>query len=215
MQTRDPGGELCARAAAGDRAAMTALVAAFRGPLYRFARRLTRDDALAEDVLQETFLTALKKVGGWRGEGTCKGWLFAILRSQVLMARRRRSGEPETFDDVEAGPELPQLGLEAGWGAAMDPEALASRMEAQAQLEGAPGAGGAGGAAPRGLRRRSSAASSPRWCRACARSWAQGTTFPPTWPAASTRRCRIVDSSGRAGRAVWISRRVDTAGGIR
>jgi RNA polymerase sigma-70 factor (ECF subfamily) len=215
MQTRDPGGELCARAAAGDRAAMTGLVAAFRGPLYRFARRLTRDDALAEDVLQETFLTALKKVGGWRGEGTCKGWLFASLRSQVLMARRRW-GVPETFDDVEAGPELPQLGLEAGWGAAMDPEALASRMEAQAQLE----------RAWRWWRRwsstsraassaRSSSASSPRWCRACARSWAQRTTFPPTWPAASTRRCRSVEPSGRTGRAVWTSRRVDTAGGIR
>lgn len=135
MRTVDADGELCARAAGGDRAAMSALVSAFRGPLYRFARRLTHDDALAEDVLQETFLTALKKVGGWRGEGTCKGWLFAIARSQVLMARRRRSGEPETFDDVEAGPELPQLGLEAGWGSAMDPEALASRMEAQVQLE--------------------------------------------------------------------------------
>lgn len=133
--THDADAELCRRAAGGDRQAMSALAKAFRGPLYRFARRLTHDDALAEDVLQETFLTALKKVGGWRGEGTCKGWLFAIARSQVLMARRRRSGEPETFDDVDAGPELPQLGLEAGWGAAMDPEALASRMEAHAQLE--------------------------------------------------------------------------------
>lgn len=115
---------------------MDALVSTWRGPLYRFARRLTHDDALAEDVLQETFLTALRKVGAWRGEGTCRGWLFSIARSQVLMARRRRAAEPETFDDVDARA-LPELGLDAGWGAAMDPEALAARTEAQAQLEAA------------------------------------------------------------------------------
>jgi len=137
MTSVDADAELCRRAAEGDRQAMSALVAAFRGPLYRFARRLTRDDALAEDVLQETFLTALKKVGGWRGEGTCRGWLFSIARTQVLMAQRRRTGEPEGFEEVEPEAELPRLGLEAGWGAAMDPEALASRMEAQAQLEAA------------------------------------------------------------------------------
>lgn len=135
MTLTDADAELCRRAAGGDPQAMTALVTSFRGPLYRFARRLTRDDALAEDVLQETFLTALKKVGTWRGEGSCRGWLFSIARTQVLMARRRRVGEPEGFDEVAPEAELPQLGLAAGWGAAMDPEALASRMEAQAQLD--------------------------------------------------------------------------------
>lgn len=139
MSQVDADGELCRRAAGGDRQALTALVAAFRGPLYRFARRLTRDDALAEDVLQDTFLTAVRRIGDWRGKGTCRGWLYAIARSQVLMARRRKVGEPEAFDEVEAGAELPQLGLEAGWGAPMDPEALSARLEERALFERALG----------------------------------------------------------------------------
>lgn len=127
----DADAELCRRAAEGDRQAMDALVVAYRGPLYRFARRLTRDDALAEDVLQETFLTALRKVGTWRGEGSCRGWLFSIARTQALMARRR-GAVGEAMEDERA---LPELGLSAGWGAAMDPEALAARLEEQALLE--------------------------------------------------------------------------------
>ncbi|MEW5742127.1 MAG: sigma-70 family RNA polymerase sigma factor [Myxococcota bacterium] len=134
MSPLDADGELCRKAAGGDRQAMSALASAYRGPLYRFARRLVQDDALAEDVLQETFLTALRKVGGWRGEGTCRGWLFSIARTEALMAKRRRAGEPDVSAE-EQEEELPALGLAAGWGAAMDPEALAAKVEEQALLE--------------------------------------------------------------------------------
>lgn len=103
-----------------------------RAAVFHFARRLTHDAALAEDILQDTLVTAFKSLDAWRGEGSIRGWLFSIARSRVLMAKRRRAGEPETFEDTDT---LPQLGLEAGWGAAMDPEALASRLEQQSVLE--------------------------------------------------------------------------------
>jgi RNA polymerase sigma-70 factor (ECF subfamily) len=123
---------LIQQARLGDRAAFSALVAAHRGGVYRFAERLTRDPALAEDVLQETFLAAHQGLAGWRGEGSFRGWLLAIARSRVLMARRRRVGEPAAHEGDDT---LAELGLSAGWGAAMDPEALALRTEERGLIE--------------------------------------------------------------------------------
>lgn len=102
--------------------------------MHRFALRLTKDEALAEDVLQDTFLVAMRELGGWRGEGSFRGWLYAVARSRVLMARRRKVGEPESFESQES---LEVLGLQAGWGAPMDAEALAARVQQQSVLEAA------------------------------------------------------------------------------
>lgn len=123
---------LVRQAVAGDAAAFESLVKTWRGPVYRFARRLLKDDAAAEDVLQETFLTAHRKLASWRGDGSLKGWLFAIARSEVLMQRRRRVGEPKDYEAVES---LPQLGADAGWGNPMDPHTLAERLEERTLME--------------------------------------------------------------------------------
>lgn len=120
------------KAVTGDGAAFAQLVMPHRAAVFHYARRLTRDDALAEDILQETLWTAFRQLQGWRGEGSARGWLLSIARSRVLMARRRRAGEPATFEDADT---LPELGLAAGWGEPMDPEALAGRLETQAMLE--------------------------------------------------------------------------------
>lgn len=105
--------------------------------MYRFALRLTKDEALAEDVLQDTFLVAMRGLGGWRGEGSFRGWLYAVARSRVLMARRRKAGEPESFESQESLESLEVLGLQAGWGSPMDAEALAARVQQQSVLEAA------------------------------------------------------------------------------
>jgi RNA polymerase sigma-70 factor (ECF subfamily) len=128
--------ELFSRAAQGDPSARRELVRRTRGPVYRLLRRLTKDDAQAEDLLQETFITALAHLPSWRGEGTPRGWLFAIARSKVLMARRGGAGRTESTEDTK----LEALGLAAGWGAPLDPEALTARLEEQAVLERALGA---------------------------------------------------------------------------
>ncbi len=100
--------------------------------MFRFARRLTRRDDAADDVLQETFLTALTALHTWRGEGSVRAWLLSIARSKVLMAQRKRAGEPDVHEPAES---LPELGAQAGWGAPMDPEALATRVEQRSALE--------------------------------------------------------------------------------
>lgn len=114
---------LIARVAAGDRRAAARLVDQHKVSVFRFARALVRDDSLAEDVLQETFIAALRGAATFRGEGSARGWLFTIARHAAarLRPRERPLGDD---DDVEA------LGAAAGWGAD-DPEHLVSEGEAR------------------------------------------------------------------------------------
>lgn len=123
--------EVMARAARGEASARRELIARHQGAVYRLLRRLARDDAQAEDLTQETFITALEHLGAWRGEGTARGWLLSIARSRWLMSRRGTAARHEPAEDSS----LEQLGLAAGWGAPMDPEALASQLEQRQVLE--------------------------------------------------------------------------------
>lgn len=131
MEVPSPEASLMERAARGDSSARRQLVVAHQGAVYRLLRRLCRDDAQAEDLTQETFITALEKLPGWRSEGSPKGWLLAIARSRWLMSRRAPAARQEPAEDAS----LEALGARAGWGEPMDPEALASRLEEQAVME--------------------------------------------------------------------------------
>ena len=70
---------------------------------YRLARYLTRNDADAEDVVQEAFLRALKYFGGFRGEAdqSC-AWLLAIVRNTTHTWQRRHRADASTaeFDET-------------------------------------------------------------------------------------------------------------------
>jgi RNA polymerase sigma-70 factor, ECF subfamily len=123
--------EVMRLAAAGDAQARGELVARHRAPVSRFLRRLTQHEAQAEDLTQETFVTALTHLATWRGEGTARGWLLSIARSQWLMARRAPASRLEPAEDAS----LETLGMAAGWGAPLDPEVLASRLEQHEVLE--------------------------------------------------------------------------------
>lgn len=131
MSGSSPDAAVVERAARGDASARRLLVEQHRAAVFRLLRRLARDDAQAEDLTQETFITALEHLGAWRGEGSVKGWLLSIARSRFLMSRRGGAARHEPQDDAS----LESLGLAAGWGAPMDPEALTARLEEQTVLE--------------------------------------------------------------------------------
>ena len=96
-------GELAQRAAAGDANAFAALVRLHQSRLRGFLRRMTRGDhALADDLAQETFLEAHRKLASWRGEGSFVSWLYAIAYSRYLMTARRRKLEPLEEADVSS-----------------------------------------------------------------------------------------------------------------
>ena len=69
----------------------------------RLARYLTRNDADADDVVQEAFLRALKYFGGFRGEAdqSC-AWLLAIVRNTSHTWRRRHRADASTAEFDEA-----------------------------------------------------------------------------------------------------------------
>ena len=71
---------------------------------YRLARYLMRNDADADDVVQEAFLRALRYFGGFRGEGASqsRAWLLAIVRNTAYTWRRRHRAEASAteFDET-------------------------------------------------------------------------------------------------------------------
>ena len=130
MVVASPDSELMERVRAGDAAAFTRLVERYRGAVFRFATHLVPD--AAEDVLQETFITALKHVKDLRRDASVKAWLLAIARSKVLQQRSRLSVTRSTPEPDET---LEVLARDAGFGAPLSPEELTSRLERQALLE--------------------------------------------------------------------------------
>jgi RNA polymerase sigma-70 factor (ECF subfamily) len=69
--------------------------------LYRFALKLTGDAAAAEDLVQETYLRALRGFASLRNHGAARSWLFQIL-SRLVADRHRGAGRevplPEELD---------------------------------------------------------------------------------------------------------------------
>lgn len=72
--------------------------------VYCFARSLTRDDAAAEDLAQDTYLSALR---AWRqyAPGTnCRAWLFTICRNrrarQAVREQREQATDTEELDSL-------------------------------------------------------------------------------------------------------------------
>ncbi len=67
---------------------------------YNFARWLTRNDADAEDVVQEAYLRALRFFGGFRG-GDSRAWLLTIVRNTCYtwLQRNRAQDLSTAFDE--------------------------------------------------------------------------------------------------------------------
>src|SRR5262245_59881664 len=67
--------ELAKLVAAGDQAAFEAVMRRYNRALYRTARAILRDEAEAEDALQEAYLQAYRTIGSYRGEARLSTWL--------------------------------------------------------------------------------------------------------------------------------------------
>lgn len=101
MSERITDEELLRRTAEGCKEAFALLVERHRAAVYRLARAMTRSVEAAEDVLQETFLAAMRAAADFRGEAKVRTWLLTIARNVALQHGRLRSGEPEAFLPIE------------------------------------------------------------------------------------------------------------------
>jgi RNA polymerase sigma-70 factor (ECF subfamily) len=97
--------EIIQRVLAGDRNAFALLMRRYNRPLYRTARSVLRDDAEAEDVLQEAYLLAFYKLEKFRGESTPLTWLTRIVVNHAIARSRKMARRAEIIS----------IGSEADW----------------------------------------------------------------------------------------------------
>lgn len=79
---------------------------ALRNDLLRFATMQLRDAHLAEDLVQDTILTALTKAHQFAGRSSLKTWVFTILRNNVIDAIQKRSRTVSASDYAREGESL-------------------------------------------------------------------------------------------------------------
>jgi RNA polymerase sigma-70 factor (ECF subfamily) len=90
---------------AGDRHAFAAMVEAYSGRIYRLALKILGDEQDAEDVLQETFIKALRALPAFEGRSSLSTWLHRIAVNEALMMVRKRQPEALSIDADEESPD--------------------------------------------------------------------------------------------------------------
>ena len=95
---------LVARIVGGDSAAFEVVMRRHNSALFRTARAILRDDAEAEDALQDAYLAAYRNLAAFRGDARLSTWLTRIVINQALgrLRARRRDNVVELHDDVVA-----------------------------------------------------------------------------------------------------------------
>src|SRR3954470_23800716 len=74
----------------GDRAAFALVIQRHNRRLYRVARSVVRDDADAEDIVQETYVRAFRNLQSFRGDARLSTWLTRIALNEAVDRLRRR-----------------------------------------------------------------------------------------------------------------------------
>jgi RNA polymerase sigma-70 factor (ECF subfamily) len=98
----DADAELVQRVARGDAGAYRALVVRHGANLERFAKRLLRDEAEAEDVVQETFLRLWQRAAEYRPAARVGTWLHSIAY-HLAVDRLRATKRLDAFEDDDGG----------------------------------------------------------------------------------------------------------------
>lgn len=93
LPAEDSDVELVHGIAADDHAAFERLMRRYNGRLFRVARGILKDDAEAEDAVQDAYLEAYRHIGEFRGQSQVATWLTRIAINQALMRLRRHKRE--------------------------------------------------------------------------------------------------------------------------
>lgn len=85
----------------GDATAFEALFERHADRVYGFAQRMCGHAEDAQDVVQETFMAALKGLKEFRKQSRLSTWLYKVASSVCLKKRRKRKGEPKQTLSIE------------------------------------------------------------------------------------------------------------------
>ena len=130
--------ELVNRAKTGELDAFETLTTRYEQRVFSLAMRMLRQEQDAEDVTQQTFLSALENLGGFRGEASFATWLFRIATHAALKVIRKQKGlkmvsleaATEGTDQVDS---IPHPDFIADW--RQSPEQLVQKNEVQRLLD--------------------------------------------------------------------------------
>lgn len=94
---------LLARTALGDRQAFASLYRATRAKLFGVSLRIVRERHIAEEVLQDSFVSIWNHAGTYaQGKGAPATWMAAIVRNRSLDVARRARERPDVDDALAA-----------------------------------------------------------------------------------------------------------------
>jgi RNA polymerase sigma-70 factor (ECF subfamily) len=113
----DPDAELVARMRVGDERAFLALVTRHHASMLRLAGSMLPSAAIAEEVVQDTWLAVLRGIDGFAGRSTFRTWLLRILANRATTTGMR---ERRTIAVGDAGPVVDRARFDAS-GAWMAP----------------------------------------------------------------------------------------------
>ena len=117
-----------------DEAAVRAITKRYNRRLFRIARSILRNDAEAEDVVQETYVRAFTGLDLFRGDSAFGTWITRIAMNEALgrLRRRRPTVDWETFGENRPQAEIINFPLSSASG---DPEQTMAQSEIRAVLE--------------------------------------------------------------------------------
>ena len=128
-------GSIVAAVLAGNRDAYRTIVERESAAVIRVCLRVLGDLHEAEDVAQETFVTAYRSLATWRGDGPFGAWLGRIaVRLAIRQAGKRKSVAWIRPTDVSDDLAAPDASMSIAAGPASDPEGLALRGEREHHL---------------------------------------------------------------------------------
>ncbi|MGH9117234.1 MAG: RNA polymerase sigma factor [Acidimicrobiales bacterium] len=106
---------LVARLRAGDEDAFAALVKRYHGALLGLARAFVPDQAVAEEVVQDTWLGVIRGINRFEGRSSLKTWIFRILLNQARTAgmRERRRWRRSSGTEPAVAPD--RFGADGHW----------------------------------------------------------------------------------------------------
>ena len=112
----EPDAELLGRLRAGDEQTFVALVERYNGSMLRLAGSFVPSRAVAEEVVQDTWLAVLRGLPAFQGRASLRTWMFTIL---VNRARTTGSREQRTIPVADAGPvvDASRFGPDGAWSA--------------------------------------------------------------------------------------------------
>jgi RNA polymerase sigma-70 factor (ECF subfamily) len=93
------------QAKAGDPAAWDALFRRYQLPLYVYVFELVHDEQTSLDLVQETFIAAVRHVGSLREDAKFGSWLFGIAHQKCIQRWRKQDRDELLRDEIAAGPD--------------------------------------------------------------------------------------------------------------